>query len=83
MHPRASRRITKGFTWSLFNLEADFNERIDLAKQQPERLKAMQAEFDTEAKKYDAYPLLTFSDLYARYDKNRSTLNGLGNRQQR
>ncbi|MGC4231830.1 MAG: arylsulfatase [Niabella sp.] len=43
--------------WELYNLNEDFNERIDLAKKFPEKLKELQAVFDEEAKKYNVYPL--------------------------
>jgi arylsulfatase A-like enzyme len=43
--------------WELYNLNEDFNERFDLAAKYPERLKELQGLFDTEAKKYNVYPL--------------------------
>ncbi|GAB3431494.1 arylsulfatase [Niabella aquatica] len=43
--------------WELYNLNEDFNERIDLAKKFPAKLKELQAVFDGEAKKYNVYPL--------------------------
>lgn len=47
----------KDDVWELYNLNDDFNERIDIAKKHPEKLKALQAVFDEEAKKYNVYPL--------------------------
>jgi arylsulfatase A-like enzyme len=44
--------------WELYNLNTDFNERIDLAKKEPEKLKEMVDLFDHEAKKYNVYPLI-------------------------
>lgn len=44
--------------WELYNLEEDFNERIDLAAKNPDRLKELQDLFDAEAKKYNVYPLV-------------------------
>ncbi len=44
--------------WELYNLNTDFNERIDLAKKEPEKLKEMIGLFDQEAKKYNVYPLI-------------------------
>lgn len=47
------------FQWELYNVETDFSEARDLAAQEPERLKAMQAEFLKEARKYNVLPLDT------------------------
>jgi arylsulfatase A-like enzyme len=47
--------------WGLYNLNEDFNERINLADKFPEKLKELQAAFDAEAKKYNVYPLKDFS----------------------
>lgn len=44
--------------WELYNLNTDFNERIDLAKKEPEKLKELIDLFDQEAKKYNVYPLI-------------------------
>ncbi|HEY9003746.1 MAG TPA: arylsulfatase [Mucilaginibacter sp.] len=44
--------------WELYNLNTDFNERIDLAKKEPEKLKELVDLFDHEAKKYNVYPLI-------------------------
>jgi arylsulfatase len=43
--------------WELYNIEADFSEADDLAAKNPEKLKELQALFQTEAKKYDVFPL--------------------------
>ena len=43
--------------WELYNIDEDFSEAVDLAAKNPDKLKALQAEFDEEAKKYDVYPL--------------------------
>lgn len=43
--------------WELYNVNEDFNERNDLAEKQPEKLGELKALFDTEAKKYNVYPL--------------------------
>ncbi|WP_037575719.1 arylsulfatase [Sporocytophaga myxococcoides] len=43
--------------WELYNLNEDFNERFNLAKKNPEKLKELQALFDSEAAKYNIYPL--------------------------
>ena len=47
--------------WELYNLNDDFNERINLAEKYPAKLKELQAVFDTEARKYNLYPLKDFS----------------------
>lgn len=43
--------------WELYNLNEDFNETNDLAATQPARLKELKALFDSEALKYNVYPL--------------------------
>jgi arylsulfatase len=43
--------------WELYNLSADFSEANNLASQNPDKLKELQAVFDAEAKKYNVYPL--------------------------
>ncbi len=47
--------------WELYNLNDDFNERVNLASKYPEKLKEMKAVFDQEAKKYNVYPLKDFT----------------------
>lgn len=43
--------------WELYNLNTDFNERFNLADKNPAKLKELQALFDSEAAKYNIYPL--------------------------
>ncbi|HEY2783881.1 MAG TPA: arylsulfatase [Fimbriiglobus sp.] len=43
--------------WELYNIEDDFSEAVDLAKEKPEKLKELQATFVEEAKKYGVFPL--------------------------
>lgn len=43
--------------WELYNLNEDFNERIDLAAKLPEKVKELQAVFDEEAIRYNVFPL--------------------------
>ncbi|MCE7067038.1 arylsulfatase [Dyadobacter sp. CY326] len=43
--------------WQLYNLKEDFNEITDLTEQQPAKLKELRALFDSEANKYNVYPL--------------------------
>lgn len=43
--------------WELYHVDEDFSEAHDLAKQYPEKLKELQAEFDREARRNQVYPL--------------------------
>ncbi|MFL5746999.1 MAG: arylsulfatase, partial [Niastella sp.] len=52
--------------WELYNLNEDFNERTDLAKKYPEKLKELQGLFDVTAKKYNIYPLIDWADVWRR-----------------
>jgi arylsulfatase A-like enzyme len=45
------------YHWELYNVANDFSENNDLAAQQPDKLKEMQALFLTEAGKYNVFPL--------------------------
>lgn len=45
--------------WQLFDLNTDFSQSTDVARRHPDRLKAMQALFDAEAKRNQVYPLST------------------------
>ncbi|MEO6521164.1 MAG: arylsulfatase [Mucilaginibacter sp.] len=49
--------------WKLYNLNEDFNERIDLAKKYPEKLKELKALFEAEAWKNHIYPFIDMSDV--------------------
>ncbi len=44
-------------TWELYNVDEDFSQADDLAAQNPEKLKELQALFDQEAIKNHVYPL--------------------------
>lgn len=44
-------------TWELYNLEQDFSQAQDLAQVEPDKLKAMQALFDSEAQRMGILPL--------------------------
>lgn len=64
--------------WELYNLNDDFNERNDLAAKHPEKLKELQELFDSEAAKYNIYPLkdgtekqLDYTKLYVGNDRSR------------
>ena len=43
--------------WELYHTDVDFSEADDLAPTMPGKVKAMQALFDSEARKYDVFPL--------------------------
>jgi arylsulfatase A-like enzyme len=44
-------------TWELYDVSEDFSEANDVAAQYPDKLKELQADFMTEAKKYNVLPL--------------------------
>jgi arylsulfatase A-like enzyme len=45
------------FKWELYNINEDFSQANNLAETNPAKLEELQAVFDTEAKKYNVYPL--------------------------
>jgi arylsulfatase len=45
------------YKWELYNVAKDYSENNDLAAQQPDKLKEMQALFLSEAAKYQVFPL--------------------------
>jgi arylsulfatase A-like enzyme len=53
-------------TWELYNLNVDFNERFDLAKKYPEKLKELQEDFNQQAIKNNIYPLIDWEDVLNR-----------------
>ncbi len=56
---RAQRATAFGDTerWELYRLADDFSQDVDLAAEYPDKLAELQAVFDTEARKYEVYPL--------------------------
>jgi arylsulfatase len=67
--------------WELYNLNEDFNELNDLAAKNPEKLKELQELFDSEAAKFNIYPLkdgtekqLDYNPLYKGYEQQRIVL---------
>ncbi|WP_439415971.1 arylsulfatase [Larkinella sp. GY13] len=52
--------------WQLYNLNDDFNERIDLAKKHPQKLEELKALFEEQAQKYNLYPYITWDDVLKR-----------------
>jgi arylsulfatase len=49
--------VIDGYKWELYNLTEDFTQNNDLSAKNPDKLKEMQALFQTEAAKYNVLPL--------------------------
>ena len=49
--------------WELYDLNNDFNERVDLAKKYPEKLAELKKVFDEQAQKNHLYPLIDWYDV--------------------
>jgi arylsulfatase A-like enzyme len=49
--------------WQLYNLNEDFNERIDLANKYPEKLAELKKVFDQQAQINHLYPLIDWYDV--------------------
>jgi arylsulfatase len=49
--------VANSYEWELYDLNADWTQSKNLAKAEPERLKALQARFMEEANKYQVLPL--------------------------
>ena len=60
----ASKQPFDENAWELYNLNDDYTERIDLAKQYPEKLAALKAEFEEQAKAHNLYPYITWDDVF-------------------
>jgi arylsulfatase len=58
--------------WELYNLNEDFNERVDLAKKYPEKLAELKALFDAEAARYNIYPLIDIEHAAQRFGQQQS-----------
>ena len=50
--------------WELYNLDDDPTERVDLAKQNPEKLAQLKAEFEQQAQQHHLYPYITWDDVF-------------------
>jgi len=50
--------------WELYNLNDDPTERIDLAKNNPQKLSELKAEFDAQAKAHNLAPYITWDDVF-------------------
>lgn len=53
--------------WQLYNLNEDFNERINLARKYPQKLEELKAVFEDQAKKNNLYPFITWDDVFNRF----------------
>jgi arylsulfatase A-like enzyme len=49
--------VTTGYKWELYNIAEDYSENNNLAGTNPDKLKELQALFQTEAVKYNVFPL--------------------------
>lgn len=49
--------------WELYNLNEDYTERLNLAKQYPEKVAELRALFEKEAQEHQLYPLITWDDV--------------------
>ncbi|MCH1551279.1 MAG: sulfatase-like hydrolase/transferase, partial [Pseudomonadales bacterium] len=52
-----SRLEPADYAWELYDLSTDFSQSNDVASAHPQRLKALQALFDKEARAHNVYPL--------------------------
>ena len=60
----ASKQPFNENAWELYNLNDDPTERVDLAKQYPERLAQLKAEFEQQAQQHRLYPYITWDDVF-------------------
>jgi len=49
--------------WELYNLNTDYNERINVAGKYPEKLNELKALYDEQAKKNHIYPFIDWEDV--------------------
>ena len=49
--------------WELYDMNTDYTERLDLAKQHPDKLAHLRALFEQQAKDHNLYPLITWDDV--------------------
>ncbi len=52
--------------WQLYNLNEDFNERVNLAQKNPQKLEELKKLFDEQATINNLYPLITWDDVVDR-----------------
>ena len=60
----ASKQPIDENAWELYNLNDDYTETTDLAKKYPEKLAALKAEFEEQAKEHHLYPYITWDDVF-------------------
>ena len=60
----ASKQPFNENAWELYNLNDDPTERVDLAKQNPEKLAQLKAEFEQQAQQHHLYPYITWDDVF-------------------
>jgi arylsulfatase len=61
--PGATGADPDDFKWELYHVAEDFSQANNVADQNPDKLKELQAIFDQEARKYHVYPLdATFAE---------------------
>ena len=60
----ASKQPFNEDAWELYNLNDDPTERIDLAKQNPQKLAQLKAEFEQQAQQHHLYPYITWDDVF-------------------
>lgn len=73
------RPSLEGAPWELYHAELDFNERVDLAAERPEKLEEMQRLFDRVARENSVYPLMA-SDFRAVRARQLAWLRARGGR---
>ena len=56
-HMRPNSNVNS-YRWEVFDLNKDYSQSHNLASKYPARLKAMQALFDEQARKYNVYPIM-------------------------
>ncbi|MDR1859606.1 MAG: arylsulfatase [Bacteroidales bacterium] len=61
--------------WELYDLNTDFNERINVAEKYPEKLEELKALFDRQAQENNVYPLFTWAHIYESMFAQRNKLN--------
>lgn len=49
--------------WELYDLNTDLTERVNLARQNPQKLAELKALFDQQAQENNLYPLITWDDV--------------------
>jgi arylsulfatase A-like enzyme len=50
--------------WELYNLNEDFNERVNLADKHPQKLAELKQLFEADAKRYNIYPYIDWEDVF-------------------